>query len=80
MYPFVAPTPWAHKAGDSNQYYHYNRRSNCHVQHLDPWTESQHHLQRTVSLNVMQQVVFVFQEGVKLFASPQILLNLDSNS
>jgi hypothetical protein len=65
MYPFVAPTPWANKAGNNNQRYHYNRRSNCHVQHLAPWRKSRH-LQRTVSLNVMQHVVFVFQEKVKI--------------
>ena len=76
MYPLVAPTPWAHKAGDDNQYYHYNRRSNCHVQHLAPWTKSRHDLQQTVSLDVMQPVVFVFQAEVKLFASPQLLLRL----
>jgi hypothetical protein len=80
MYPFLAPTPWAHKAGDNNQRYHYNRRSNCHAQHLATCTKSRQHLQRTVSLNVTQPVVFVFQEGVKLFASSQMLINLDSNS
>jgi len=31
-------------------------------------------------LYVMQPVVFVFQEVFKLFASPEISLNLDSNS
>jgi hypothetical protein len=59
MYPFVAPTTWAHKAGNNKQRYHYNRRSNCHVQHLAPWTESQHHLQQKVSLTIMQPVVFL---------------------
>jgi hypothetical protein len=67
MYPFVALTPCAHRASDSNHHYHYNRRSNRHVQHLATWTKSCHHLQQTVSLNVMQPVVFVFQEEVKLF-------------
>ena len=74
MYPLVAPTPWAHKAADNNQRYQYNRRSNCHVQHLATCTKSQHHLQQTVSLNVMQRVVFVFHGEVKLFVCPQVLL------
>jgi hypothetical protein len=69
MYPFVAPTHSAHKAGDNNKRYQYNRRSNRHVQHLAPWTKSRRHLQQTVSLKVMQTVVFVFQEEVKLFVS-----------
>jgi len=72
MYPFVSPTPWAHKADDNNQRYQYNRRSNCHVQHLATWTKTRYHLQQRVSLNVMQPVVFVFQEEVKLFASSQL--------
>ena len=72
MYPFVAPTPWAHKADYNNQRYQYNRRSNCHVQHLATWTKTRYHLQQRVSLNVMQPVVFVFQEEVKLFASSQL--------
>jgi len=79
MYPLVAPTPWAHKAGDNNQRYHYDRRSNCHVQHLAPGTNSRH-LQQKVSLNVMQTAVFVFQEEVKLFVSAQLVLSLGTNS
>jgi hypothetical protein len=71
MYPFVAPTPWAHTADDNNQRYHYNRRSNCHVQLLATWIKSRQDLQQEDSLNVMQPVVFV---------SLQILLSLDSNS
>ena len=80
MYQLVAPTPWTHKAGDNNQRYHYNRLSNCHVQHLAPWTISRQDLQQSVSLNVMKPLVFVFQEEVKLFASPQLLLSLGINS
>ena len=80
MYAFVAPTPWAHKAGDNDQRYHYHRRSNCHEQHLAPWTKPRHHLQQTVSLNVMQTAVFLFQKEVKLFASPHLLLSLAINS
>ena len=73
MYPLVAPTPWTHKAGDNNQRYHYNRRSNCHVQHLGPFTESRH-LQQTVRLNVMQPVVFVFVFVNLMVIGPCIIL------
>jgi hypothetical protein len=62
MYQFVTPTPWAHKADDNNQRYHYERRS---YSLYSTWI---HAPPTTVSLNVMQPVVFVFQEGVKLFA------------
>lgn len=48
MHPFVTPAPRAHKADNNNQGAHYHRRPNCHGQHLSPWTQLEHHLQKHV--------------------------------